>query len=187
MDINLVHIPIAFVVVLAVLYGVTMKLADLCNEHGLRWFRGDAAVFGLLWGVFGGLLVLANPVVANAILAQMLCYVLRGLLDYWNHRIAAVIICLTFLATKQPFLPLAFIVFLAGFTVLGLARDYYGKKKEPVWLYHLNEPAWYYLLVPLAYWGATGHWIALAVFPLYRLAYNAVKWGLYWQGSYTKL
>jgi hypothetical protein len=186
-DINSLSLPIVFVGLLAVLYGVTMKLADLFNEHGLRWFSGDAAVFGLLWGVFGGLLVLTNPVVANALLAQMACYVIRRLLDYWNHAIAAVMIICTFLATKQTFLPIPFVVFLIGFTALGLIRDHYGKIKQPDWLYQLNEPAWYYLLVPLGFWWATGHWIVLVVFPLYRLAYSGVKYGLYWRGSYTKL
>ncbi len=186
-DVDIVALPIAFVGVLAIFYGASMKLADLFDEHGLHWFRGDAAVFGLLWGVFGSLLVLANPVVANALLAQMVCYIIRRLLDYWNHAVAAAVIIVTFFVTRQPFLPTTFVIFLVGFTLLGLVRDYYGKKKEPAWLYHLNEPAWYYLIVPLAYWLATGHWLALVVFPLYRLAYSGVKYGLYWRGSYTDL
>ena len=183
-EMNSLSLPIAFVVVLAVLYGVAMKLADLCNEHGLRWFRGDAAIFGLLWGLFGGLLVLVNPVVANGLLAQMLSYIIRRLLDYWNHAAAAMVIILTFLATQQPFLPAPFAIFFLGFTVFGLQRDHYGRKKEPAFIYQLHETAWYYLLVPVLYWCYTGHWVALIVFPIYRAAYNAVKYGLYWNGNY---
>lgn len=186
-EMNTVTLPIVFVGLLALLYGITMKLADLFNEHGLRWFRGDAAVFGLLWGIFGSLLVLTNPIVSNALVAQMACYVIRRLLDYWNHAVAATMIIVTFLATGQPFLPLPFTIFFFGLTALGLVRDYYGQRKEPRWLYHLNEPAWYYLLVPLAYWWLTDHWIALLVFPIYRAAYSVIKYGLYWRGSYSDL
>jgi len=185
--VEMVSLPIVLVVTVAALYGLTMKLADLFDEHGLSWFSGDAVSFGLLWGVFGSLLVTVNPIVANALLAQMLGYVIRRRLDYWNHAVAAVLIVITFLTTGQPFVPSAFWFFLVGLTGLGLVRDFYGDQKKPGWLYQLNEPAWYYLLVPLAYWLSTEHWVALAVFVPYRLAYSAVKYGLYWRGSYTNL
>ncbi len=45
------------VLIFASLYGVTMKVADLLNEHGLKLFRGSAILFGILWGFFGALLV----------------------------------------------------------------------------------------------------------------------------------
>lgn len=174
------------ILLVAALYGGTMKLADLFDEHGLRWFRGDGLLFGLLWGVFGSLLLLADPILANGLLAQQLGYLVRLRLDYRNHAIAALMMVLTFLMTQQFDLSI-FTFFFAGFTSLGLVRDYYGKKKEPRWLYYLNEPAWYYLLVPAGYGWATGTWLPFAVFGIYRLTYNIVKYGLYWSGSYVKL
>ena len=43
---NLFSIPM--ILLFALLYGVTMKIADLLNEHGFKWFKGSAIIFGLL-------------------------------------------------------------------------------------------------------------------------------------------
>lgn len=44
--IDLFSIPM--IVLYAVLYGLTMKVADLSDEHGLKWFEGSAIIFGFL-------------------------------------------------------------------------------------------------------------------------------------------
>ena len=49
--IDLFSLPI--ILIFAALYGITMKIADLLDEHGLKWFKGSAIIFGILWGLFG--------------------------------------------------------------------------------------------------------------------------------------
>ena len=38
-----------FVVIYAILFGITMKIADLLDEHGLKSFKGADILFGFLW------------------------------------------------------------------------------------------------------------------------------------------
>ena len=47
-------------VAIAFAFGVTNKLADLMNEHGLYWFRCCNLLFGFIWGGLGALLILAG-------------------------------------------------------------------------------------------------------------------------------
>ena len=94
----------------AVLYGITMKLADLLNEHNLKWFKGSALIFGILWGAFGALLIFSNNAIANIILAMNIAFIVRNRLDYLNHQAAATIIIISFLffAKFEPIIFLAF-------------------------------------------------------------------------------
>lgn len=78
-------------VAVAFLYGVTNKLADLMNEHGLFWFRGAATVFGFVWGGLGAILTLAGPQTAVLYLSLTLSWFLALKLDYPNHAIAGVL------------------------------------------------------------------------------------------------
>src|SRR3989344_9269554 len=79
------------------LFGLTMKIADLFDEHEMRWFKGDALLFGLLWGFFGILLVLSRIDIANVTLAMILAFLVRMRLDYRNHVIASTMIIIAFL------------------------------------------------------------------------------------------
>ncbi len=69
----------------ALLFAITMKVADLFDEHGLKWFKGSTILFGFLWGGFGALLVLSNNTIANIMLAMSLAFLVRNRLDYLNH------------------------------------------------------------------------------------------------------
>ena len=106
------------IIIYAVAYGLTMKIADLLNEHGLRWFKGSAIIFGFLWGIFGAVLVLSNNVIANIILAMNIAFIIRNRLDYINHQVAVSIIVITSLFTSI-FLPILFIVFYFIFLIFG--------------------------------------------------------------------
>lgn len=99
-----------------------MKLADLLDEHGLHLFKGDALIFGILWGMFGALLVSINLPLANILLAMNLAFLLRGSLDYINHRVAATIIFITFALTSSIDIRL-FAISLAVFTLAGILED----------------------------------------------------------------
>lgn len=182
-----IELSLPAILFVAILYGATMKLADLLDEHGLHWFKGDAMLFGLLWGILGSLLIVADNQLANVLLAQMLAYVLRLSLDYRNHAIAATLMILVFVATSTLMWPL-FLTFLAIFTLLGALRDSVGKtypKRD--WWFHFNEVAWYYFLPPLIWSALTGDWLIVAVLALYRISYDLVKYGLYWRGAYKQL
>lgn len=176
-----------FLILYASLYGITMKLADLFDEHNMKWFKGDAFIFGLLWGSFGILLILSRIDIANIILAQMIAYIVRLRLDHLNHAIAATMIIITFILKSQLNLTL-FLTFLIIFIVFGGLRDYFGNiRKKKDWLYKINEPALYYIIPTFIYSLITGVWIVFFVFTVYRISYNIVKYRLFKKGYYTIL
>ena len=158
--------------VYAVLYGLTQKIADLFNEHGLKWFRGSGLIFGILWGVFGFLLVLSNNLVANVILAMNLAYLVRGLLDYPNHQIAATIIFIAFLLFTE-FNPFLFFGFFFIFVIFGKIKDYISdvlkKKKSLFFIFN------YYLIPTFVYSLIVKDWILFFVFLLHTLSYESVR------------
>src|SRR3989344_2679618 len=114
----------------AIFFGVTMKVADLLDEHGLKWFKGSTIFFGFLWGVFGALIILSNNTIANIYLALILAFVLRYRIDYLNHGIAATIMFLTFFA-KQTINWDTFLLFFMIFAFFGLFTDFFENKKQP--------------------------------------------------------
>lgn len=165
-------------VIYAIFYGITMKIADSVDEHGLRLFPGDRLVFGILWGAFGSLLVLSRPDIANIVLAMIMAYVVRLRLDYRNHAIAAAMIIITFL-WKSTFELRLFLIFFSVFVIFGSIRDYLGDvRKKKDWLYKVNEIAWYYAIPTAIYSAITGTWVVFWVFTLYRFSYNIVKYAL---------
>lgn len=171
---NLFSIPM--IILYALLYGITMKIADLLDEHGLKWFKGSAILFGLLWGVFGVLLVLSNSAIANIMLAMNLAFIIRNRLDYINHQIAASIIIISFLFSAV-FNPILFISFYAIFLVFGLSKDYVDdilKEKRGV-LVFLNEVMLYYPAPTFIYCLFYGNWIVFWAFLVYTIAYDTTK------------
>ena len=175
------------VIIYAALFGVTMKLADLFDEHGLRWFKGDAVVFGLLWGLFGSLLVLSRADIANVVLAMVLAFLVRKRLDYLNHTIATAMIIIVFL-WKGNFDLNLFLLFFVIFVLFGGLRDYLGdiRKKKDL-LYYINEPAWYYIIPTAIYGIFTGNWMIFIVFTIYIVFYDLVKYGLFYTKKYSKI
>lgn len=171
----------------AALFGVTMKLADLFDEHGLKWFKGDAIIFGLLWGIFGSLLVLSRIDIANVVLAMILAFLVRKRLDYLNHTIAATMIIVVFLWQSSFDLNL-FLLFFVIFALFGGLRDYLGDvRKKKDWIFYINEPASYYVIPTAIYGVFTGNWIIFIVFTVYLIFYDLVKYGLFYLKKYSKL
>jgi len=178
-----------FLIIYGMLCGATMKLADLMTEHGVRWFKGDKMLFGVLWGVFGALLVIHPANLANVILARIFSYFPRARIDYANHAIGAAIIILAFIIHDTTFNTIVFFSFLVLFLLLGGVRDYWGNtkkkgKQETAWK-KLTEPAWHHLLIPLVYSLYIHEYMVFWVCAALQLAYNAVKYGFYHAGWST--
>ena len=94
----------------AVFYGITMKVADLFNEHEFKWFKHADVLFGSLWGIFGALLVISNMIIGNVILAMIIAFLIRRRIDHINHAIAVIIIFIVFLV-YVAFNPIIFVTF----------------------------------------------------------------------------
>ena len=161
---------------LAALYGITMKIADLLNEHGLTWFAYSGTLFGFLWGIFGAFIVLfSSPLIASAVIAMNIAFITRNRLDFLNHQIAASLIIIAGIVSAH-IESIPFLVFFFTFLVFGSIKDYADdilKSKNP--LFRFNELMPYYPLSTLIYCLFFGNWLLFGIFTVYTVAYNATK------------
>ena len=83
------------VILNAFLVGFFTKLGDIANDDGFKISRGVNILLGLLWGVFGSLVVLGNSDVAAFYLGILLSWIHRYKLDNYSHGIGGSIILAT--------------------------------------------------------------------------------------------
>lgn len=137
------------------LFGVVLKLSDLLQEHGYRWFRGSAMATGL----FGSVLLLLVLSEAEALqrlfwLAVLLHWILRGRIDAANHGLPTVA-ALLWLAFRDPTLLAqsagVFSYFFIPLTLLGFAHDVYQYTElpGPTWLkeFFRNQHLYWYAVI----------------------------------------
>jgi len=161
----------------ALAYGITMKVADLLNEHNLKWFKGSPIILGFLWGIFGTMLVTGNNTLANIILAMNVAFIVRNRLDYINHQIATSIIIIAFLLTST-FLPAQFLIFYFVFLVFGSIKDMVSDslKKQGGMVVFLKGAMLYYPIPTFIYCYIYGNWMVFWVFLAYTIAYDLTKY-----------
>jgi len=168
-----IFLSLPMIIVYALLYGVTMKIADLLNEHGLKWFKGSGIVFGILWGLFGSLLVVSDVTVANVILAMVLVYILRGLVDYKNHALATVMIILSFLAFSN-FQYGIFFIFFFVFLIAGYLKDVVIPYRK--FIKKTKICGWWYPVSGLIFALVTNNWIVFFVLTFFAVFYHIIEY-----------
>ena len=81
-----------------------MKISDLLDEHNLKLFKGADIFFSVLCAIFACILITYDDVIANIIMAMVMGFVIRRLVDYRNHAIAFFIITSYFLPESVEFI-----------------------------------------------------------------------------------
>lgn len=84
-----------FIILISLFFGVSQKLADALNEHGTVLFKYANLLFGLLFGLFGLLLITYNKVFLEFYLGLVLYWLIAGKLDFFNHQLTASIMLLS--------------------------------------------------------------------------------------------
>lgn len=112
---------------LSCVLGITMKTADLCDEHGCHFFRGDRIIFGLLWGLAAIALIRVDNALSVIWIAIVLSFIARTKIDYTNHGIAtlAILLDLIYRMSSQPNLlsPSTVTIVALGYYVIGHVHD----------------------------------------------------------------
>lgn len=178
--ITIINTPFVTILI-SVMWGITEKIADLLNEHGLKWFRGANIIFGVLWGTFLALLVInQNIVISNLAFAMLLGYILRYRIDHLNHGIASSIVIFAFLVNGAIIDWGVLIFFFAVFGLGGLVHDTLDerpkfKKFLGKYLTVFFEYRMYIYLFPLIYSVFTGTWMAFLVASGHMLSYEIIR------------
>lgn len=165
----------------AAFFGATMKIADLFNEHGVKkWFTGCDIVFGIVWGMFGALIILSNEILASMYLALVFAFIIRARGDYVNHGLAYVIMIITYFIRYQFVNWQLFLIFFIPFSIFGLISDQYRAKKLPKnkllrILRILSDFRAHYYWYPFIYSLITGIWFVFFVMAINMLFYEIIR------------
>jgi hypothetical protein len=104
-------------------FGVTNKLADLMNEHGLNWGRPLNILMGFIWGFLGALLVIQSTTLAVSYISLVLYWFLMLKLDYHNHAIAGVIILISGFYTGCSLSIVEISILTSTYFILGILNN----------------------------------------------------------------
>jgi hypothetical protein len=76
------------VILFSLIFGISQKLADAVNEHGTVLFKGANLIFGMVFAIFGSLLISIDNCFAEFYLGLVLYWLLAGKLDFFNHQLS---------------------------------------------------------------------------------------------------
>ncbi len=170
---------VPMLLVYSVLFGLTMKIADLLDEHGLKLFKGSALFFGILWGGFGAMMILGNNILANFFLALLIHWILRYRIDYLNHGVAASIMLIVFLYNLPNFAInwLLFLVVFVIYSAHGLLNDAADRKEiSGIWAKYFKSNSHYFTIPIILTFINPVYWIVLATSVLHIVSYETTKW-----------
>jgi hypothetical protein len=145
----------ALVGLFAFVFGAILKLSDLLQEHGYRWFRGAS----IATGAIATLLLLAVLGRADGVhrafwLAVLLHWILRGRIDGANHGLFTTASLLALLWWEPALLSHhtgPFIYFFLPLTALGFLHDFYQYTSAPgpgwLKLFLQNQHLYWYIVI----------------------------------------
>jgi len=145
---------IILVAIISSFLGISMKIADLLDEHGYKWFRHSDIIMGVIWGLLGAALIFYDNMLAILWISVALGFLIRCRIDYPNHGVAVVIWFLAAFFKKIDIFAnwQAFVYLFLGLTITGMIHDEIQYKNKKVnkklrmffYDYHLH---WYIIIV----------------------------------------
>lgn len=138
---------------LALLFGITAKYADLVNEHGLKEiFKGSGILSGFTWGAAGIGIFYLSPHAGITYVAHVLYWFQRIKLEYANHALAGVMILLGGFSLQGEFIyhhRNDLLILYSAYTLTGYLQTYYKTYyKTTYWFWRLRLRIY---LIPLLY------------------------------------
>lgn len=163
---------------LSILFGFSMKLADLVDEHGLHLFKYSGILLGFVWGSLGATIIYHFDVTVSMFwLATTITYIVKSQIDYFNHGVATAIILISFfinynsIANNWDY----FYYFFFTISTVGLVNKYFietGKLKLSKTLDFFVKLRLHYTLIVVAFSIYTGVWFVTLSRILFWIAYE---------------
>lgn len=170
---------IPMIIIYALVFGSTMKIADLLGEHGLKWFKGSKIIFGFLYGGFGALMILSGNILSNFFIAMLIHWILRYRIDRLEHGFAAAIMLTAFVLNIPNFIfnPIIFWVVLITFSIHGLLNDMADRKEIKGFIAKYAESNSHYFTIPIILMIINlSWWIILVVSACHIVSYETTKY-----------
>lgn len=84
--------PTWVIIFLTIIFAAFTKLADLGEEHGVKFKFGSNYLFAIIWGMAGALCIASGNVIASGyFIAENLQHIVRGRIDNFRHGLATFI------------------------------------------------------------------------------------------------
>lgn len=159
-----------------------MKIADLLDEHDYQWFKHADLLFGVLWGLAGGYLILQNGILATIWISVLFCFIVRFRLDYLNHGIAAGTWFILMLYIKYNVWDhiIPFVFFSTLFTISGLIHDYFQYNKpliKGVLKFFFIDFKLYWYIIALIYSIYYSEWLPILTIWPFEFFYDLISSG----------
>jgi hypothetical protein len=107
------------ILLLSAVFAGFMKLADLAEEHGVKFKFGMKYLFSIIWGLAGALCVASgNVAVASYFVALMFNYILRFRVDTFTHGLSTVITLFPLVMSGIVKVSINLIIFLTCFIIM---------------------------------------------------------------------
>lgn len=169
---------VPMILVYSVLFGATLKIADLLNEHGLRLFKGNNLLFGFICGIFGAAIIISNNLLANFFLALLIHWVLRYRIDHLNHGITGTIMFLA-IVYILPVFAIDWLLFLSILVIYGfhgLFNDAADRKEiRGIWAKYFESNSHYFTIPIILTVINPVYWIVFATSVLHIVSYETTK------------
>lgn len=108
------------------IFGISNKIADDHHDEGLYLFKYSGEVFGLMFGIFGFILISYSPILQAAYLGPLLYWIYKGKIDCKEHKIAALIMFLG-VAYSYEFLSVSIVptlLIFGGYAIFDVIKKY---------------------------------------------------------------
>jgi hypothetical protein len=169
---NYLALP-AIVLVNAFLTGLFTKVADIANDDGFKVGNALNILFGILWGIFGALVVLGNTDIAAFYFGILLSWIHRYKLDNYSHGIGGSIV-LAAIFYVHPISPVQLLITVGScalFTIFGLLSRHEVIRKNSF----MNYNGYSFLFLVAIACFHSNIWIVIAASLANVIGYHGVK------------
>lgn len=117
------NIESIYLIVATIIFGITIKLADAHDEHGMKSFPWAAMIYGVLWWISWAYIISFSSEMQALYLSIIFYWIYKFKIDYPNHAIWTIIMLFWAFMFKWQFLYLETFLLLWSY----ISFDYFKR------------------------------------------------------------